>query len=68
MTLKPRPRLAGNPLPRRNRKENLMKRIASRLPDQAALNAVLAQQPTAEMRGAWLKELRPYLRFTPQDI
>lgn len=68
MTIKPKPRIAGNPLPRRNRKVNLLRRIASRIPTQAHLEAVLTQQPTDGMRREWLAELRPYLKFTPREI
>ena len=67
MTIKPKLRLVGNPLPRRNRKENLLKRIAAGIPDQQQLDIVLAQQPPS-IRNEWLATLRPYLRFTPLEI
>lgn len=65
MTIKPKSRLTGNPLPRRNRKDNLLKRIAARVPGQASLDIVLSQQPPP-MRSEWLETLKPYLKFVPR--
>lgn len=67
MTLKPKPRLAGNPLPKRNRKENLLKRTAAVITDQSILDRILAQQPK-QLRVAWLEALRPYLRFEAREL
>jgi hypothetical protein len=67
MTLKPRARFVANPLPRRNRKECLMRRIASRLPTQEHLDAMLAKEPPA-LRKDWQAALKPYLRFEPREI
>jgi hypothetical protein len=68
MTLKPKHRAVGNPLPKRNRRHVMLKRIAARIPDQGALDLVLAQQPTDDVRQAWLVELKPYLAFTPREV
>jgi hypothetical protein len=44
-----------------------MRRIASRLPTQEHLDAMLAKEPPA-LRKDWQAALKPYLRFEPREI
>lgn len=53
------------PLPKRNKREALLKRIASRIENDEELYTALQYQPPY-MREAYLQELWPYLRFTPR--
>lgn len=53
-----------SPLPKRNRREALLKRTASMIGNDQELYTALQGQPPY-MREAYLKELWPYLRFTP---
>lgn len=53
------------PLPRRNRREALVKRTAALISNDGELYEALKIYPPY-MRDAYLKELWPYLRFTPR--
>jgi hypothetical protein len=52
-------------LPRRNREEHMLRRIASELPNQQALEAALQSFPR-QTHDAWISKLAPYLKFQPR--
>jgi hypothetical protein len=63
---KKKPRLAGNPLPQRNRKAVLAQRIAARIESPDMLNSFLSTQPAA-LRAGYVDILRPHLKFEVVD-
>jgi hypothetical protein len=52
------------PLPKRNKREALCRRIAANIGNEVDLQMALQTTPPY-MRDAYLEELRPYLRFKP---
>ncbi len=60
-------RLPSHPLPKRNRREALLRRTAALIPDQQHLDVVLRTQKP-DTQKAWLETLRPYLRFEAKPL
>lgn len=63
---KSRVRMPSNPLPKRNRREALVRRIAGSIKGQLDLDKAMLMYPPY-MQKAWLAELRPYLKFEPRE-
>jgi len=61
---KSRPRPAAFYLPKRNKREVLLRRTAALIKTQAQLDEVLAAQPE-NLRANWMAVLAPYLSFSP---